>query len=87
MQSEKARADQNSANKEMAAMEKGSPEFLEKVAEMKAIAAEVKELEGKTKEVEDCWSEAYLTIPNLPDSSVPDGDGLNIFKNFEQIMQ
>ena len=29
--SEKARADQNSANKEMAAMEKGSPEFLEKV--------------------------------------------------------
>ena len=73
--SEKARADQNSANKEMAAMEKGSPEFLEKVAEMKAIATEVKELEGKTKEVEGRWREACLTIPNLPDPSVPDGDG------------
>ncbi|MBG28631.1 MAG: serine--tRNA ligase [Opitutae bacterium] len=73
--SEKARADQNSANKEMAAMEKGSPEFLEKIAEMKSIAAEVKELEGKTKEVESRWRDAYLTIPNLPDPSVPDGDG------------
>ncbi|MFP6900911.1 MAG: serine--tRNA ligase [Opitutales bacterium] len=73
--SETARAEQNSANKEMAAMEKGSPEFLEKVTEMKAIAAEVKELEGKTKEVEERWREAYLTLPNLPDPSVPDGDG------------
>ena len=75
VRSEKARADQNSANKEMAAMEKGSPEFLEKVGEMKAFAAEVKELEGTTKEVEERWGAAYLTIPNLPDASVPDGDG------------
>jgi seryl-tRNA synthetase len=72
--SEKARAGQNEANKEMATMEKGSPEFLAKVGEMKAIAAEVKELEGKTKEVEERWREVYLTLPNLPHPSVPDGD-------------
>jgi len=72
--SEKARADQNSVNKAMASLEKGSPEFLEKVGSMKAIAAEVKNLEAKTKEVEERWREAYLTIPNLPDASVPDGD-------------
>jgi seryl-tRNA synthetase len=77
VQSEKARAEQNSANKDMATLEKGSPEFLEKVAEMKAIAAEVKQLEGNTKEVEERWRAAYLAIPNLPHDSVPDGDGEN----------
>ena len=75
VRSEKARAGQKAANSEMASMEKGTPEFLEKVQEMKALAAEVKELEGKTKEVGVRWHDACLTIPNLPDASVPDGDG------------
>ncbi|MEY4817679.1 MAG: hypothetical protein RLZZ23_452 [Verrucomicrobiota bacterium] len=41
---EVARSAQNAANKEMAAMPKGSPEFQAKVAEMKAASAKVKEL-------------------------------------------
>lgn len=73
--SEAARADQKNANSEMAAMEKGSPEFLEKVKSMKSLAAEVKELETKTRDVEQQWKELYLGIPNLPDSSAPSGDG------------
>ncbi|MFP6887497.1 MAG: serine--tRNA ligase, partial [Opitutales bacterium] len=73
--SEQARAGQKAANNEMASMEKGTPEFLEKVQEMKTLAAEVKELEGQTKGVEVRWHDAYLTIPNLPDASVPDGGG------------
>ena len=72
--SEQARAGQKAANNEMASLEKGSLAFLDKVKEMKALAAEVKELEGVTKEVETRWREAYLTLPNLPDASVPDGD-------------
>jgi seryl-tRNA synthetase len=45
---ENARALQNSANKEMATMPKGSPEFQAKLAEMKAASARVKELEKKS---------------------------------------
>ena len=75
VRSEQARAGQKAANNEMASMEKGTPEFLDKVEEMKTLAAEVKALEAKTKEIELRWRDAYLTIPNLPDASVPDGGG------------
>jgi seryl-tRNA synthetase len=73
--SEAARAGQKTANTDMAALPKGSPEFLEKVKEMKALSAEVKELEAKTKEIEAQWKEVYLNIPNVPDASVPFGKG------------
>ena len=43
--SEAARSEQKMANKDMAAVEKGSPEFLEKLKSMKALSAEVKDLE------------------------------------------
>ena len=44
---EQARAEQKAANKEMASLPKGSPEFIEKVQAMKAIAARAKELEAR----------------------------------------
>ncbi len=68
---ERLRARQKSANKEMAALPKGSPEFVAKVGEMKQVAAEVKAKEGELREVEEKWREAILTIPNLPHASVP----------------
>ena len=74
---EAARAAQNAANKEMAAMKKGSPEFLAKVGEMKKISAETKELEKKVSEVEEEWRKLYLTVPNIPDESVPVGKNEN----------
>ena len=55
--SEAARAEQKNANVEMAAMEKGSLEFMEKVKAMKALAGEVKGLEAQTREVEASWKE------------------------------
>jgi seryl-tRNA synthetase len=73
--SEAARAGQKTANMNMAALPKGSPEFLQRVKEMKAFSAEVKELEAKTKEIEAKWKEVYLNIPNVPDASVPFGKG------------
>ena len=72
-EAETARAEQNAANKEMAAMDKKSPEFQNKVKEMKLIAARVKELEDAAKVVDVEWHKLFLTIPNIPHESVPVG--------------
>ena len=74
-ESEKARAGQKAANNEMSQMDKGSPEFLEKVAEMKELASKVKELEALAKQANDRFQEEFMTIPNIPHESVPDGKG------------
>lgn len=73
--SEKARAGQKAANNEISQMDKGSPEFLEKVAEMKELASKVKELEALAKQANDRFQEEFMTIPNIPHESVPDGKG------------
>jgi len=74
---EKARGGQKSTNEEMSKLKKGSPEFLEKVADMKQVAAQVKELESLAKEADDRFKEAFLTVPNMPHESVPDGNSEN----------
>lgn len=74
-EAEQARAKQKAANQEMAALKKGSPEFLDKVKEMKAIAGAAKELEASAKEADDAFQAAFIEIPNLPDPSVPVGKG------------
>ena len=74
-EAELARSEQKAANKEMAALPKGSPEFIAKVQEMKAISAKAKELDVSSKAADDAFQEAFLSIPNLPDSSVPIGQG------------
>jgi seryl-tRNA synthetase len=73
--SETARAAQKAANNEMAQLEKGSPAFLEKLAEMKELAGKVKDLEAVAKDADEQFQEAFLSIPNLPHESVPDGKG------------
>jgi len=70
---ETLRAKQKAANNEMAAAKKGTPEFLAKVTEMKAVAAQVKEKEAVQAETEAKWKAAMLTLPNIPHSSVPEG--------------
>ena len=72
---EKARAGQKSANVEMSQLPKGSPEFIEKVKEMKSLASQVKVLEGQAKEADAQFHEVFMTIPNIPHSTVPDGKG------------
>ncbi len=74
-EAEAARAQQNSANKEMAALAKGSPEFLAKVAEMKEIAAQAKALEAEAKEADESWKAAFLKLPNVPSDESPNGRG------------
>lgn len=70
---EAARSAQNAANKEMAALPKGSPEFVAKVAEMKSASARVKELEKRVQDAESAWHAAALAVPNVPHESVPPG--------------
>ena len=72
-ETEALRAAQKTANTAMAALPKGSPEFVAKVAEMKAVSAKVKELEARLKEIEDRFRQAMLSVPNLPHASVPEG--------------
>lgn len=74
-EAENARARQKAANQEMAGLAKGSEAFLEKVKEMKTIAGLAKELEASAKEASERFDEAFLSLPNLPDPSVPDGRG------------
>ena len=70
---ENSRAKQKAANGEMAKLPKGSPEFIAKVQEMKAVSAEVKEKDALLKETEIKWKQALMTLPNLPHESVPEG--------------
>ena len=74
-EAEQARAGQKAANTEMSQLPKGSPEFLAKVAEMKELAGKVKDLEAVAKGADEQFQEAFLSIPNLPHESVPDGKG------------
>jgi len=67
------RARQKAANNEMSALKKGSPEFLAKVTEMKAVSADVKAREEGLKALEGKWHAAMLSLPNLPHASVPEG--------------
>src|SRR6187399_2521134 len=70
---EALRAKQKAANTEMAALKKGSPEFIAKVQEMKAVSAEAKAREEGLKALEEKWHAAMLTLPNIPHASVPAG--------------
>jgi seryl-tRNA synthetase len=69
------RSTQKAANTAMAALPKGSPEFLAKVAEMKAVSAAVKEKTAVLNEMEEQFRQAMLSLPNLPHASVPEGAG------------
>lgn len=72
---EQLRARQKAANQAMASLPKGSPEFVAKVGEMKAVSTQLKEREAGLKESEDKVRQLMLTLPNLPHASVPDGSG------------
>jgi seryl-tRNA synthetase len=72
-ETEALRAQQKAANTAMASLPKGSPEFQAKLAEMRAVAAQVKERELQLKESEEKFRQAMLTLPNLPHASVPEG--------------
>lgn len=71
---ESARAAQKAASAEISHFkDKGSAEFKEKVAAMKAVAEEVKTLEAEAEQTDARWKALLMQVPNLPDESVPLG--------------
>ncbi len=64
---------QKAANTEMAKLPKGSPEFIAKVQEMKAVSAQVKEGETALNDTEAKLRQLMMTLPNIPHASVPGG--------------
>ena len=63
----------NAANQEMSKLPKQSPEFAQRRDELKALSAEIKDLEKKREEIDARIEEILLGVPNLPDASTPDG--------------
>ena len=74
-EAESARASQNGANQEMASLQKGSPEFIAKIGEMKKLSAITKSLEGAAKDADEAFRAAYMKLPNVPSDESPDGRG------------
>src|SRR3954471_15193956 len=70
---EALRGKQKAANNEMAALKKGSPEFVAKVQEMKGVSAQAKSAEEAIKPLEEKLQAAMLSLPNIPHATVPNG--------------
>lgn len=67
------RAEQKSKNDKIAALEKGSAEFLNVIGDLKNLSLKVKEAETRIREIDGEWQMLYLSIPNVPHESVPVG--------------
>jgi seryl-tRNA synthetase len=68
---ESKRAEQNAVSKEIPKLQGAEKE--QKLAQMKLLAEQVKEVNGALKELEERWSKAQLQIPSIPLASVPVG--------------
>lgn len=73
---EEKRARQNKVSEEVArAGQAGNAAEKDKlIKEMLPLKEEMQELEGKLKEVMVEWQKLMVSVPNIPDISVPDGD-------------
>jgi seryl-tRNA synthetase len=74
------KAQQNRASREIPAIKKAGGDVSAVMEEMKKIAERVGELNSRVSELEERQLELALSIPNIPDESVPVGqdDGCNV---------
>ena len=73
-EAEQLKARQNEVSKEIPKMKKAGEDTTAILAEMRSISDKVKELDGETRETEEALEKMLLSIPNLPNPTVPDGD-------------
>ena len=71
---ESLKSKQNKASKEIPAMKKEGKDTTELMKEMKELSSKIKELDANVSEVEKELNEYMLTIPNIPNPTVPMGD-------------
>ncbi|MDE6576088.1 MAG: serine--tRNA ligase [Opitutales bacterium] len=70
---ETLKLNQNAHSDEVKQLDKKSPEFQNKIQELKKFSDEVKQLETELTTIEQQWKALYLAIPNVPHESVPVG--------------
>ena len=70
---EAARARQQAESKALSTLDKTSDAFKEAVRSLKVLSDETKRLETAFKEAEAEFQTLWLTVPNIPDASVPIG--------------
>lgn len=73
-QVEQLKSEQNKASKEIPIMKKDGKNTDSLMAEMKELSLKIKELDIEVSEVEKLLNDFMLTIPNIPNASVPMGD-------------
>lgn len=71
---EAKKSEQKKVSKQIPAMKKAGEDVTAVLAEMKELADEVKELNGQVSEVEAELNAWMLTIPNIPNPTVPQGE-------------
>ncbi len=71
---EKLKNLRNSESEEIARKKKAKEPTDELIARMKEVSQQIKEMDEKINEVENSLEEILLTIPNIPDDSVPIGE-------------
>ncbi len=72
---EKLRAERNAASEEIGRLRREKKDASALMERMKDVAARIKETEAGLPDVERRMEEMLLTIPNIPDPSVPQGTG------------
>ncbi len=72
---EKLRAERNAASEEIGRLRREKKDASALMERMKEVAARIKETEAGLPDIERRMEETLLTIPNIPDPSVPDGTG------------
>jgi len=65
---------QNEVSKKIPAMKKAGEDVAPVFAEMKELSDKIKELDEKVRELDEKLNARMLTIPNIPNPEVPDGD-------------
>ena len=65
---------QNAVSKEIPKLKKEGKDTTALFAEMKQISEEIKEYDGKIRELDEKIYNILLTVPNIPNETVPEGD-------------
>ena len=74
---ESTKAQQNKVSKDIPIMKKAGEDVSPVIERMNALKEEIKALDGELRRVEDEYTELMFSLPNLPDSDIPEGDKEN----------
>ncbi len=73
-EAEQKKAEQNAVSKKIPAMKKAGEDTTPVFEEMKLLSEQIKALDEKIRDLDEKIDAILYTIPNIPNSSVPDGD-------------